>query len=75
MILTCGLLIRPALRNHAHKAYSDVVVCTAGDTGGGWWNCIVVKGSETYPRGGYDIAVHADYLRNGIVYEATEAQQ
>lgn len=75
MILTHGLLIRPALRNHAHKKYSDVVVCTVEHTGDNWWNCAVVRGNDTYPVGGYTLAIHADDLRNGIAYEAVESAE
>jgi hypothetical protein len=71
MLITPGILVRPRV-NHINRTLSDIIVCVGKCTGGNWWNCIVVKGSETYPVGGYDLSIHADDIRNGIRCEAVE---
>lgn len=70
MILTKGLLIRPEVK-HIDKRYSDIIVCLS-ESNGNWWDCVVVKGNETYPVGGYNVSVHADDLRNGILHTVIE---
>lgn len=68
MIITKGMLVRPKV-NHVDREFASFIVCVKEQRPVGWWDCIVVKGSEHYPVGGYDLLISTENLENGQHYQ------
>lgn len=47
----------------------EMVVCPFQMTRDGDWNCVVVRGNQTYPRGGYEILVFRDEIETSVILD------
>lgn len=41
----------------------------AGGSGTGGWNCVVVRGNQTYPRGGYELFVGMEEIETATILD------
>jgi hypothetical protein len=64
----------PVVREHVHDVKGFVLyfprtglVMVPYEMTRGGWNCVVVVGNETYPRGGYDLFVSDEEIRRAPV--------
>lgn len=48
---------------------TEMVVCPFQRTQAGDWNCLVVRGNQTYPRGGYELLVFKDEIETSVVID------
>jgi hypothetical protein len=38
----------------------------------GGWNCVVVRGNQTYPRGGYELYIGPDEIETAVILDPEE---
>lgn len=48
---------------------TEMVVCPFQMSKGGDWNCLVVRGNQTYPRGGYEVLIFKDEIETAVVID------
>lgn len=48
---------------------TEMVVCPFQMTKDGDWNCVVVRGNQTYPRGGYEILIFKDEIETATIID------
>lgn len=64
---------RRTLWTHAAKGRllylprTEMIVCPFQQTPAGDWNCTVVRGNQTYPRGGYELLIFKDEIETAVI--------
>lgn len=48
---------------------TEMIVCPFQMTSAQDWNCVVVRGNQTYPRGGYEILIFKDEIETSVVLD------
>jgi hypothetical protein len=70
----CAALPR-TLWSHAAKGRllylprTEMVVCPFQRTAAGDWNCLIVRGNQTYPRGGYELLIFRDEIETATIID------
>lgn len=63
------------LHSHAAKGRllylprTEMIVCPFQMTRDGDWNCVVVRGNQTYPRGGYELMIFKDEIETAVIID------
>lgn len=47
----------------------EMIICPFQMTRDGDWNCVVVRGNQTYPRGGYELLVFKDEIETATILD------
>lgn len=47
----------------------EMVVCPFQMTKDGDWNCVVVRGNQTYPRGGYELLIFRQEIETATILD------
>jgi hypothetical protein len=48
---------------------TEMIVCPFQMTPTGDWNCLIVRGNQTYPRGGYEILLFKDEIETATIID------
>lgn len=48
---------------------TEMIVCPFQMTPAGDWNCVVVRGNKTYPRGGYELLLFKDEIETAVILD------
>lgn len=48
---------------------TEMVVCPFQMTKAGDWNCLVVRGNQTYPRGGYEVLIFKQEIETATILD------
>lgn len=68
-------LRKRSLWSHAAKGRllylprTEMIVVPFQMTPAGDWNCLVVRGNQTYPRGGYELLLFRDEIETAVILD------
>lgn len=48
---------------------TEMVVCPFQMTRDQDWNCLIVRGNQTYPRGGYEVLIFRDEIETAVIID------
>ena len=48
---------------------TEMIVCPFQRTRDGDWNCLIVRGNQTYPRGGYEVLIFKDEIETATIID------
>jgi hypothetical protein len=48
---------------------TEMIVCPFQMTSSQDWNCLIVRGNQTYPRGGYEVLIFRDEIETAVIID------
>lgn len=48
---------------------TEMIVCPFQRSSDGAWNCLIVRGNQTYPRGGYEVVIYKDEIETATIID------